>query len=315
VVNLAKKKDEIYSELINPLFLKTGINVRDEDNPRKHRKNNLFCLYEDFLRELRQIEKKGDSDKFKSALRKFHADYKKILPSVIAPFSWMLDMQRQTDQTLLKLRQEFDELVQKQEGIDKKRAGIIEDIFEKSLTQDWRRIESDKENVETKIDLLKKERFELGQKLELAIRLSERSLNWLKEARGRPGRHPKPFNVLVYHLINKCTFWKLDENRKFIYREDGQHKFERDWRLILLLILYFYIRLEKKVELPELKKFISKYGKKSAQEALKILKERLLNIYKNFPPKDGWPFPRKISETGFRKLIITDDGKFDIIKL
>ena len=41
-----------------------------------------------------------------------------------------------------------------------------------------------------------------NQKKDIAIRQIAHILNWSKIARRKPGRHPKPFNVFVYHLIN-----------------------------------------------------------------------------------------------------------------
>ena len=67
---------------------------------------------------------------------------------------------------------------------------------------------------------------------------------------------------------------------------------------------------------PELDEFTAKNKKILAQDALKDLKNRLWNTYKKFPKKiEGWPVARKAFETGFRKLIVTGDGRLDIVML
>ena len=168
--------------------------------------------------------------------------------------------------------------------------------------------------LEGKYDQISKESRSLGQKVDMAIELIKRILDWLKISRGKPGRHPKPFNVFVYHLINKCTKYKIDHSRTPVYffRKDGQRKLERNWKLILFLILDTHLNVH---PLPELEEFIFIHKKTPAPEALKILKKKLWNTYKNFPPLEGWPVVRKSFETGFRKLIAKDDGRLEIVTL
>ena len=162
------------------------------------------------------------------------------------------------------------------------------------------------------MDQFEKESYSASEKVDLAIKITGRFLETLRASRGKPGRHPKPFNVLVYHLINKCTYRRFDENQYYIYHKDGQHKLKKDWKLILFLILDIHCR---EIKLPEIEKFISRNKNKPAREALKILKEKLLNIYKNFPRLDGWAFEREIAETGYRKLTVNDDGTLKSIWL
>jgi len=206
------------------------------------------------------------------------------------------------------LWQKWEELREEQSKIAQKMDDFIGTSTERFLIKSWRERDNEMKKLEDRYDRLKKERYTLDQ----IIETSERILNWLKTARGKPGRHPKPFNVLVYHLINKRTKRKVDENRNPVYHKDGQHKLERDWKLILFLILDIHLHRK---ELPELRKFISENKNKSAHKALRALKEKLWNTYKNFPPLEGWPFPRKAYETGFRKLIVADDGRLHIVSL
>lgn len=250
------------------------------------------------------------------------------MPSVDFPFSWMLDSQELSEEEknirtkVRSLRQEgiqkeLKRLNEEMAENEQRRESFIDDIIEQILTEKWRRIYNEIGKKKIKIDRLKKKGYILSQKLDMSIVLSERILSWLKIARGKPSSHPKPFNVFVYHVINKCTHWKINENRKHVFhktgKRKGQHKLERDWKLILYLILDIHIHRK---ELPYLRKFISENKNKSAHEALKLLKEKLWwNIYKNFPQLDGWPFSRKIDETGFRKLIVNDDERFEIVWL
>jgi len=118
-----------------------------------------------------------------------------------------------------------------------------------------------------------------------------------------------------FPIINKCTRWKLDKNRNYVYRRDGQHRLERNWALILYLLLDVHVH---QVKFPELEKFIMKNARRPASAALQALKKKLWDIYKNFPPlhgrsiqEEGLPRP----ETGFRKLIVSDDGRLQIIWL
>lgn len=300
-IDLIKLKDEIYSDLINPLFIKPGINVK-----------NLFYCFMAFYKEL----KRGLSqDEFESILRRFYLDFKKIAPIVNFPLSWMLESKKliPEETTTYRLKQELEELNEKMGKIDKRRDEIMDCFLEDSFfTKEWRKKHTEIEEVKIKIDRQKKRGYILSDKLDQAMKLSEHILNWLKIARGKPGRHPKPFNVFVYHVINKCTHWKFDENHKPVYHKDGQHKLERDWKLILFLILDTHIHRKK---LLELRKFISENKNKPAHKALRTLKEKLWNIYKNFPPLEGWSLPRKAYETGFRKLIVKDDERFEIVWL
>ena len=49
-IDLSKMRGEIYSGLIDPLFIKKGINIRDESNSASHREDKLYCCFEVALR-------------------------------------------------------------------------------------------------------------------------------------------------------------------------------------------------------------------------------------------------------------------------
>lgn len=330
-VDLVKLRNEVCLELIDPLFIKPAINIKYEDNPREHRRDNLFCCFEVLIRDLKRIKKRGEYSKFENVTRRFHADFERIAPTAIKPFSWTLESQGPDpkEEPMYSLRREWERLKEKLNKIDQARDRFFEKYMDLISTdtiqvQDsklklvhqteymWKKTNSETEAIETKIYHKEKKESSIEQKLDLAMKISKRILNWLKIARGKPGCHPKPFNVLVYHLINKCTHWKFDENHRHVYHENGQHKLKKDWKLILFLILDTHLNV---VGLSELRKFISDNKKTSAHDALKILKERLNDRYKNFHRLEGWSFPRKIDETGFRKLIAHDDGTLHIVRL
>ena len=352
LINLSKLRAEIQAELIDPLFMKAGVNIKDEDDIPKHRNDNLVCCDEYFLRELKRIKKKGSRDELFLILEEFRSCYKKIVSATNKkshaglPFSWMFDCPR-SNVPLLKL----DELILQKEKIKAEFEKSYDNFLDNPILYNpfdygrekkkavkrqeelWRALSE----VSEKIDQIKLEKFarefEVDRNINLAVQQIQRHLMSIKAARGKRGRRLDPFNVLIYHLINKCTRWKLDENRKYVYRkgfyklekcENGQnrlvksdrggrqYRLEKNWKLILFLVLDIHFHIKK---LQKIEEFISQHKNKPADEALRNLKQKLLDIYKNYPPLDGWPFPYKTDETGFRKLIIKDDGSLKIVRL
>jgi hypothetical protein len=102
------------------------------------------------------------------------------------------------------------------------------------------------------------------------------------------------------------------ETAPYILRKDGQHRLETNWRLLIFLLLEIHLH---SVHVREVADFIRLYAKRPAETALRALTTDLRDRYKNFPPKQGWSFRRKADETGFRKIIVTDDGMLRIITL
>lgn len=303
-IDLSKKRNKIYSNLIDPLFIKSSINIRNESNPSKHREDNLYCCFEMALREL----KRGRP--WEQTLKRLRSDCKIIAPPAFRPLSWMLDSPEEHPETerSSNLEAKWKELYEERNRINKRMGELSNESL---LISGWRRKTREMEEVDKRwLHAKRKEEW----KIDAAISSIDHILDFLKTARGKSGRHPKPFNVFVYHLINsqECTSWKYDENHRHVLHEDGRHKLERDRSLILYLLLDTHLNV---IPLPELKEFISKNKKAPTYEALKALKTRLWNTYKNFPPLEGWSFPRKTYETGFRKLIVNDDGRLEIVRL
>jgi hypothetical protein len=329
--NLAEIISRIHSELVDPLFLKKAVNIKDEDSCLKHRKNNLFCCLQYFIREL--SSKRNDHEGFNSILKEFQTTYQNIVLAAnknakVDPFFsriWGFDV-NEPGIMMSQLNKECDQIketeallkaeINSAKESDKEFYGFMEEKW-----TEWNKCLEKRGEIEDKIERLKMDRKrKMGRKI---VFIDEVLKSLVESARGKPGRHPKPFNVLTYHLINECTRWKIDPRKRrrgknpYAYRKDGkhrgEHKFERDWRLVIYLLLDIHLF---SAELPEIQRFIDKHGKKPADKALKTLKNILWNSYKNFPPKDGWSFPRKaIAETGFRKLIVNNDGRLQIVRL
>ena len=316
-VDIDKIRNEIHSELIDPLFVKSGINV-----------GALYCLFEAFIKDLRGAKYELDENKFKGIIQRFFFDFKEIVPSLAFPFSWMLEPKK-----INSLKTPMSKLIEKWEDLEEEKSGITDNLIsliikrenleQKTGYMQDRTIENivamgltkkdrEQKKLEEKYIQAKRERAFLDQKIDIAIKTSWQILERLQLAKGKPGRHPKPYNVFVYHLINKCSLWKFNENRKYVYHKDGQHKLERNWKLVLFLILETHLRV---IKLPRIEQFISEYKSESANDALRSLKQKLWDSYKNFSPKQGWPMLRKPNETGFRKLIINEDQELDIVML
>jgi len=311
-VNLAEQREKIKSKLIEPLFIKAGVNVKDEDDISRHRKDNLICCFEFFLKKLKRMQ--GSGGEFERVMEEFRSCYEKVIAtakpkaSVYFPYSWMLDSKQNI--SLYRIRQDRDALKDRKDSIERAMNDLEEGShIEKIKVEAWNRITEELANIEAN---LWKHEFMNNEKINSAVRFIEFDLNWLKMARGKPGRHPKPFNVFAYHMINEFTRRKIDKDGKYVKRKDGQHRLERYWEFILFFCLYTHFHMK---ELPEIKRFIIKNKNKPARDALRILKNMLWNAYKNFPPLEGWPFPRKQYETGFRKLIVKDDGSLKTIWL
>ena len=335
--NLGQLKSNIYSELVDPLFLKKAINIKDEDNALEHKEDNLICCLESYSRNLEGALKDNvESINFNKILGDFQACYGEIIlrannkaktdPLFLRIFELdagdphktisLLEKEKiQLEKIALSLKHKMNNMA------DPGSSGDLERTLG-PLFEEWNKCVEKIGSIDSEIHKLRLNDYE---KKKLKVDFIKSRLAWLKEgARGKPGRHPKPFNVLTYHLINnnKCTRWKIDRHRQlrgddpYIYNKDGkhkgEHKLERDWRLIIYLLLDIHLF---SAELPEIQRFIKKHGNKPANRALGALKNILWNSYKNFPPLEGWSFLRKTSETGFRKLIVNNDGRLQIVRL
>jgi len=300
-LDFSRWRTEILADLIDPLFIKIGINIKDEDDVPRHRKDNLICCTEFFLRKLRA------GNDFEKTLKEFESCYQKIIlrankkapPNF--PFSWRYYKRQPVNENRLKERR--DELKEKKLSIER----VIADSGGSPIeSRDWQRIYDELEEVENELWLQE-------YRKEGDLHLIEFDLDYLKTVRGKRGRHPDPFNVLCYHVINKLTRpkWRLEKGSRIeLRKKDGQIKFERKWSLILFLLLDIHLHSPR---LQKLEVFISENEKKPAAIALQILKKRLWDSYKNFQKKNKKN--QDIDKTGFRKLIVKDDGNLGIITL
>jgi hypothetical protein len=263
---------------------------------------------------MRRANSEGMPEKIRAILERFSSDFRRAAPGANFPFSWIFS----ADSTKkgYRLWQEIEELEEKITALEKGMENTVrESTFDEALDnrqkRDWDQLQREKTDRES--DVYMAEATAGDQKrLEYLIKNTGYLFEYLKAARGKPGRHPKPFNVLVYHLIKLKTSWKRDLNRGPIYRKPGIHKLETNWRLICFMLLYIHLHI---YQFPEIRKFISVHKKEPVAQALKEMRIWLLNIYKNFRPIDPHEFETYIEETGFKKLIVTDSGKLRIVSL
>jgi hypothetical protein len=306
ILDVEEVRKAIFEDLVNPLFIQPEIKVRDEDNLELHKKDNLFCLNEILLRDLNNIRKGRTENDVSRTLRKFDADLKKFLPKMKNPYSWALDTSRSG--SLYEIQKEIKFLSDRLETLWNAMGREIEDSCLAACFGEW------KQKGDKKQRQVFEKRFFLpkDEQLNLLIQEVEYFSKYLKAARGKRGHHPMPFNVFTYHLINRFTFWKWDKDREFILKKDGQHKLERDWSLIVFFLLDVHSR---RIALPGFDKFITLHARSAAADVLRILKKDLWNRYKNFPPKEGRVFPHHKVETGFRRLILTNEDRLRVVAL
>jgi len=307
---LDKRREEIRTELVEPLFNLPGLKVRFEANCQQHRKDNAYCCVE-FYR--KRIEK-APAQNLEAILEEFQSDWQRALPGAAFPFAWIIDHR--------------DPAAKEQEDLDKRMAEFEEKIRRR---KDEATSIPELDPIEEEWDAMKGWTRIQNNHLAWAHRLAEAEneikrqyvldvckmplLLIMKSARAKRGRHPKEFNVLVYHIIKKCTHWKFDKDHKHIMRKDGQHRLKTDWKLVMFLLLDLHIHRH---ELPELARFISRHKKDRAAVAFRALQAWLLNIRKNFPAIHGWSMNKEgfpIPETGFRKLIVTKSGGLKGVQL
>lgn len=312
LTNLNGHRKALREELIGPLFLRPSLKVRYERDCGRHRKDNALCCVEFHRKRLKRIPS-GDLE---AALKEFRADFQKALPGARFPFSWMIDHRDP-------VAKEWDELMARERELERqtKEALAVGDLPLEEVA------EAD-EAARYMIDIEKRDltwakemRSTNDRKRQYALRICGWLLMQLKAGRGRPGRHPKEFNVLVYHVIKKCTHRKLDWKRRAAgldpsrRRKDGQFRLETDWKLVMFLLLDAHAHAH---EFPELARFMSRHKRERAARALAKMQAWLLNIRKNFPAIHGWPMNKEgfpDPETGFRKFYVGEGGRLKLVQL
>lgn len=92
----------------------------------------------------------------------------------------------------------------------------------------------------------------------------------------KSGRPPKPFNILVFHIIDAFTFRYLDRNGKPVMR-DGKYRLIKNWQLVCASLLW----LRAANQIPELEEFIAEYKEEKAEVALRGLISTVKMEYQN----------------------------------
>ncbi len=312
-VDLRLQRAEIAAKLLDPLFCRPEIKIRDEDQEDRFKSSNLFCCVNYYLRKMRRIETAGRSNEIHDILRRFSLDYRKVTKEAHFPLAWIqLESNFPNGRALREIQTKIRDLELEKAKLESRlNSGTLEGAIESQTAANWDR--KRKELFQRQSDAIDATIRESDNdfRLQESIKISEQFLTWAKFSRGKPGRHPKPFNVFVYHLIRLNTKRKFDKNRNYIYRKSGEFKLKTNWPLVLFLLLEIHV---KTIQLPEIKRFIWQNNNESADQALLKLKKRLLGIYANFPPLQGWAFSRGREETGFRK-IVNEEGQLRLIVL
>jgi hypothetical protein len=107
-------------------------------------------------------------------------------------------------------------------------------------------------------------------KFPLTIAEVEKLINfaetWGKRFRNKPkvGRPPKPFNVLLFYVVNALTKRCLTPKREYIIK-DGKFRVRKNWQLVCAAILWLYVLYD----IPEVGSFIKSHKDEEAGAALK----------------------------------------------
>ncbi|MBD3203710.1 hypothetical protein GF327_05405 [Candidatus Woesearchaeota archaeon] len=334
-LDIDKKREEIKTELIEPLFERDReINIKFESAIERHKKDNLFCCMENARKKLDKIYKDGIFEKFIPTIEELKSNCDQIAPEAFNPFKLFLDPGKENLKNPQWHKIKYKELKEERNKIADKLADLYDDHEQIKRQKRTSNANDNKiANIEKNIKILKEKYSQLSDqideqdincylsdithsdideaaKVKLALKLVEINLNTLKFTRMKPGRSPKRFNVFVYHLINKFTKWKRDENRKYLFHSNGKHKLERDWDLIVFLLIDSYIQFPR--YFAEMNAFFEKNKNKPAKDAIKVLKVKLRDIYRNFPDKkDGSEFSKYPLKAGYKKLTI-NNGKIEV---
>jgi hypothetical protein len=309
--NLDERRGAIQAILAD-LYLHPGLNVRFEPDCRRHRKDNAYSCVEYHQKRLKKIP----VSELKNALREFQSDFGAAAPGCPFPFSWILNDENPVAKEMDELNKRILQIETEELRLASSVASVkeLDGLIAEEDMLEWKR-----RDLKWADDLARA----VGErKRHYVLDVCTRLLWMMKWARGKPGRHPKEFNVFVYHVIKECTSWKFDWKRRaaglsdpYKYRRDDQHRLETEWKLVLFLMLDTHVHQHK---LPELARFISIHRKEPAATALRKMQAWLLNIRKNFPPMHGWTMnkggvPRP--KTGFRKLTVGADGSLKGVSL
>jgi hypothetical protein len=292
----------IFQDVVEPLFLKRGLRIGDEDNSRLHRRDNLVSCLEYHRSRLRGSR----ANEFSKAMKEFRADFRKAARGLGFP-SWLIDGE---------VPPELREL--------ERRRNAIEEEFQAFVKQNpvssWNEEMEFKETAAADADrLINEAKKAVLPRRRYAIYFCNRLLWMLRLSRGKRGHPPEPFNVLIYHLIKLSTRlkWAAEQpplsifEPRYVPAKDGGLRMKTDWPLVffLLIDLHFHVR-----RFPELKRFIVGHQRESVDMAFNKLRSWLSAIYKNFPKIRGGHFQAK-NETGFRKVFVGSDRTLKFIRL
>jgi hypothetical protein len=89
---------------------------------------------------------------------------------------------------------------------------------------------------------------------------------WAKRLRSRPitGRPPKPFNALLFHVVNAFTQRCFTAKREYIMKDD-KFRVRKNWQLVIASLLWLHVLYD----IPEMRAFIKTHENEEARTALK----------------------------------------------
>jgi len=114
------------------------------------------------------------------------------------------------------------------------------------------------------------------QEIDKLINFAETWANRLKN-RPKTGRPPRPFNALLFHVVNAFTQRCFTAKREYIMK-DGKFRVRKNWQLVIASLLWLHVLYD----IPEIRAFIKTHENEEARAALKKLVSWAKSEYSHF---------------------------------
>jgi len=130
--------------------------------------------------------------------------------------------------------------------------------------------------------------------------LIEYSKKWIARLKGfsKIGAPLKRFNVLVFHVVNWCTYLRHDVNADQIIK-DKKPEFRKNWQLICATLLWLNILCR----IPKIEIFLNKHKEEQANIALKRWAIALKKMYFNFQ-RSGKSIGKRLAGTPYERHFV-----------
>jgi len=134
---------------------------------------------------------------------------------------------------------------------------------------------------------------------------------WAKRLLNRPktGRPPKPFNALLFHVVNEFTQRVFTRRREYIIK-DGKFRVRKNWQLVCAALLWLHVLYD----IPKLRAFIRAHENEEACAALQKLVSWAKREYSHFRAsgkgsgKFGPSFADGSEWLNIRRVYLREDG-------